>query len=261
MTDEVIHKSESNPKTVTRPLSSEIGNNGIVTSSRFISDLRKDDLCTFDRRVVTYSNMMYDDAVSRSVGVTNEQVLAALYGGEVKPQKSNISKAASDFLNYTIRNMLHGSWLESSNNACTDLINGVALQNIVVQKARYGPYKGSKVLKTLMPYSPKSIYGWVWDKENRYLKGFVQKPMVIKQREPNLKRYQESIPYDLVSSGGYYQSSKYPFVATEQMLHFRHNPKYGNPEGDSPLNHCYDAWVEKRLVEHFQIVGVSKDFG
>jgi hypothetical protein len=45
------------------------------------------------------------------------------------------------------------------------------------------------------------------------------------------------------------------------MLHFRHNPTNNNPQGDSPLTHVYDAWLEKKLVERYEVVGVSKDLG
>lgn len=255
MAEESIEKSVSTPKTITtRPPTKEIGQPRIVTSSRYIDDMKKADLKRLDTRICLYNNMLYDDAVSRSVGATNEQVLAALHGGEVKPKKSSRSKVAADFLNYCFRNMSYGTWLEVMNSACTDLINGVSLQNIVVEKSKSGKYKGTYTLKTLMPYDPKSIYGWVWDKENRYLKGFVQKPLIRKLRDPNLKDFNGNIDYSSIG-GGVYEDSKYPFIATEQMLHFRHNPKFGNPEGDSPLNHCYDAWVEKKLVEHYEIVG------
>lgn len=257
---EDVEKATSNEKTVTRPITREVGQPHIVTSSRFIQDLKKKDL-RMPRRLCTYSNMMLDDSVSNSVDVTNIQVLSALSKGEFVPKKgSNLSNSAADFLNYCIRNMSFGTWREAMNTAATDLVNGFAIENIVVERAKYGKYKGAFILKKLAPRTPDSVYGWVWDKHNRELKGFVQKPMVEQMREPKLKDFQSSVPFTNIN-GGVLQGSKYPFITTQQMLLFRHDPTFNNPEGNSPLNACYDAWTEKKLVEHFEVVGVSKDFG
>ena len=258
-TPQSIEKAVSDPKTVTRPLGSEKGQPHIVTSSRYIKDQRKADLI-MPKRFCTYQNMLYDDAVSNAVDVTNIQVVNAMNNGEVKPKGSQTSKAAAEFLNYCIRNMGYGTWLEAMNTASTDLINGFALENIVLKKAQFGKYKGSFILDKLSPRDPSSIYGWVWDKHNRELRGAVQQPMWVKQREPKMGDFRNSVPLSDIN-GGFLRDTRYPFISTQQMLHFRHNPTYNNPQGNSPLNHCYDAWVEKKLVEHYEVVGVSKDFG
>ena len=256
---ENIEKAVSTPKTVTRPLTREKGQPHIVTSSRFIIDQAKDDL-KMPKRFCTYQNMMHDDAVANAVDVTNIQVVNALNKGEVKPKDTDRSRIAAEFLNYTIRNMRHGTWMEAMNTASTDLVNGFAILNIVLKKAEFGRYKGSFILDKLSPRDPSSIYGWVWDKNNRELKGAVQQPMLVKQREPKVGDFRNSIPLSSIN-GGFLRDSTYPFISTQQMLHFRHNPTYSNPQGESPLNACYDAWVEKKLIEHYEVVGVSKDFG
>lgn len=258
MTDKV-EKAISSEKTVTRPLTTEKGQPQLVTSSRFIQDLRKDDL-KMPNRFCTYQNMMLDDAVANSVDVTNIQVLSALSKGQFVSKGSRRSQAAADFLNYCIRNMGYGTWMEAMNTATTDLINGFAIENIVVKKAQTGKYKGSYTLHKLGPRDVNSVYGWVWDKNNRELRGMVQKPLKKALREPKLSDYNSHIPLTNIS-GGYMVDSKYPFISTQQMLHFRHNPVNDNPQGNSPLNACYGAWVEKKLVEHYEVVGVSKDFG
>jgi hypothetical protein len=257
---ESLDKAESTPKTVTRPLTNEKGQSGIVTSSRFIQDLKKDDL-KLPRRFCTYENMMLDDAVGNSVDTTNIQVVAALNGGQVVAKDSNLSKQMAKFLNYCIRNMGYGTWMEAMNNAATDLTYGFAIENIVLEKAKYGEYKGAYTLKKLAPRDPKSLYGWVWDKHNRDLKGFVQKPNLVQAREKGYSDFSSNIPLTDISGSSYLDNNKYPFISTQQMLHFRHNPTFNNPQGNSPLNMCYDALTEKKLVEHYEVVGVSKDFG
>ena len=256
---EEINKAENSVKPITsRPPTKEIGNMGIVTGSRFIQDLKRKEL-RMENRVCTFSQMMEDDAVANSVDVTNIQVISALNEGQFVPRsKSSRSKAAAEFLNYCIRNMRVGTWLEAMNSAATDLTYGFSIQNIVVRRETQGRYKGFLVLDKLSPRHQSSVYGWVFNKNNTELRGVVQKPMLEKMREPTMKQYQQSISYDDISSG-YYHSSKYPFISTEQMLLFRHNPTDFNPQGNSPLVACYDPWVEKKLIEHYEVVGVSKD--
>jgi hypothetical protein len=88
--------------------------------------------------------------------------------------------------------------------------------------------------------------------------GFVQKPNVVQLREPTLGEFNGGL--DVLSSTSNFRDS-YPFIKKEQMLLFRQNPIDNNPQGDSPLMHCYDAWLEKKLVEKYEVVGVSKDLG
>jgi len=258
--DEALNKSESTSKTVTRPLTQEKGRSGIVTSSRFIQDLRKDDL-RMPKRLFTYDNMMLDDAVANSVDVTNIMAVSSLSGGKFTSKKgSERSKVAADFLNYCIRNMSYGTWMEAMNDACTDLKNGFAIQNLVVKKSTQGKYKGSYILDKLSPRDAKTIYGWVWNKGNTELRGVVQKPTAVQMREPRLSDFGGNLPFSSIHAGILIDSN-YPFISVQQMLHYRHNPTLNNPQGNSPLNSCYDAWIEKKLVEHYEIVGVSKDFG
>jgi hypothetical protein len=253
-----IKKSESVGQVVTRPLGREKGQPRIITSSKFIQDIRKKDL-VMPTRLCTFDTMANDDAVFNSIDITNLLVLTALTNGEFKPKKGQASKIAADFLNYCIRNMSAGTWMEAVNNACTDLRYGFSFLNIVTEIRNYGKYAGSKVLKKLAPRDQKSVYGWVWDKDLREFRGFVQKPMLRQLREPTIKEFEAGLFIGGITNG--FLLPRYPFLSTQQLLHFRQNPTNNNPQGDSPLIHCYDAWMEKKLVERYEIVGVSKDFG
>ncbi len=256
--DVAVQKSESTSTVVTRPFT-EKGQPQILTSQRFIQDQRKVDL-VMPKRFSTFDKMAEDDAVANSIDVTNILVSTAMHGGEfVSKSGTNSSKIAADFLNYAIRNIGMGTWLESINNSVTDLQYGFSIQNIVTEVRTTGQFAGTKVLKKLSPRDQKSIYGWVWDKNLRDLKGFVQKPNRVQLREPKMREFQQGILMSSISNGSLKQN--YPFISTQQMLHFRHNPTNNNPQGDSPLTHIYDAWLEKKLVERYEVVGVSKDLG
>jgi len=256
-----VEKAETtNRKAVVRPpTNSEKGQPRIVTSSRFIQDTKKTELA-MPRRLCVFDDMMLDDAVFNSVDVTNLLVVMALANGKFKagPSNSSLSKAVSDFMNYNIRNMSYGTWLEAMNNASTDLTYGFSLQNIVTEKRMTGKYKGFRVLKKLSPRDQKSVYGWVWDKHCRELQGFVQKPNLVKNRNTKLGSFNSGLDVLSLTSDN---RANYPYLKSSQLLHFRHNPINNNPQGDSPLLHCYDSWLEKKLVEKYEVVGVSKDLG
>jgi len=257
---EDINKAEtSGNKTVVRPITNrEKGQPRVVTSGRLIQDTRRTEL-TMPRRLCTFDSMMADDAVFNSVDVTNLPVLMALAGGKfVSNNGSAISEEVAKFLNYNIRNLSSGTWLQAINNLNTDIIYGFSLLNIVTEKRNSGPYKGFRVLKKLAPRDQKSVYGWVWDKEFREVIGFVQKPNLKKNRNPKMTDFAQGLTsLDTAAL----QQSNYPFIKSEQLLHSVYNPTNNNPQGDSPLMHCYDAWLEKKLVEKYEVVGVSKDLG
>jgi hypothetical protein len=253
-----VEKAESTSTVVTRPFT-EKGQPQILTSTRFIQDQRKVDL-VMPKRLCTFDKMAEDDAVANSIDVTNILVTTAMKNGEfISPSGSASSKIAADFLNYAIRNLTSGTWLESMNNATTDLQYGFSLQNIVVETRKTGQFAGAKVLKKLSPRDQKSIHGWVWDKNLRDLKGFVQKPNRVQLREPKAAEFENGILLSSISNGTL--RPRYPFISTQQTLHFKHNPTNNSPQGDSPLTHIYDAWLEKKLVERYEVVGVSKDLG
>ena len=167
MTEEVNKTETSGARSVVRPPTArEVGQPRIVTSSRFIQT-SEDERHRCQGGCVSL-NQMYqeDDAVFVGVDRTNEKVLKAMYTGKFIPGPSNsrASQEAAEFLNYNIRNMSFGSWLEAMTNANTDTIYGWSFMNIVTEVRRNGPYAGKRVLKKLAPRSQKSLYGWVWDR-------------------------------------------------------------------------------------------------
>lgn len=253
-----ISKAESTKNTVPKTtLRREVGQPRIVTSSKYIDDQRQTDL-KMPTRLITFDNMYQDDAVYNSVDVTNLLVTTALYGGKFQPgpSKSNKSKIAADFLNYCIRNMSYGTYLGFLQNAVTDLKYGFSFQNIVIEKRNYGPYKGSWCLRKLAPRDQKSIYGFVFNKDQTEFVGIVQKPRITQTRQFKNVGWKDGL--HLLSTGKVYECD-YPFIRKEQLLHFTYNSTNNNPQGDSPLAHCYTAWIEKKTIETLELNGATKD--
>lgn len=242
-------------------LPKEVGQPYIVNGFGLIKQQKKQELhpanipCTFNE-------MLNDADVADAIDSILVKTLPALEKGKIKHKSgSKKSKDTADFLNYAIRNISQGSWLEAMQNATSCLIHGYSLLNPVLEVRNKGQYKGKVVIKKLAPRTQSSVYGWAWDKKGRDLKGVVQKPMKIAQREKTLGDYKAGkISYSDVTNG-FYKDSKYTFIPSSRLLHFRFNPSDNNPQGYSPLFYCYDAYSEKKLIEQYEIIGASKDLG
>jgi len=263
MSDNVeIEKSESvNPKTGISGLLTEVGQPYIIDGVRYIKDQKKEEL-NYPRAFCTFKEMYNTEpAIRVSVDYTNNLRLDALDKGSFKSKGSKVSDAAAKFLNYAIRNMSFGTWREAMSSGNTDLVYGFSLLNVVLERRDYGKYKGSVVIKKLAPRTQSSVYGWVFDKNNRDLKGVVQKPLKIKNRETTKADFVNSgISYnDIDFNNNIHRATKYTYIDSSRLLHFRFNPVDGNPQGSSPLVPCWSPYAEKKLIEKYEIRGISKD--
>ena len=236
------------------PLTQEKGQPRIVTMSRFIEDSKKKELA-MPTRLHTFDAMLRDDAVYKGVDITNLLVVKALYRGKWKAGKSTKSKQAAKFLDYCIRNMTYGTWLDACLDMTTALKYGFSSLNIVVEKRTRGEWKNSWVLKKLSPRDQKSVYGWLWNDTMTEWVGLVQKPSIVSHGKVNVG-FDDGLRLLSVPR---LQEQNYVVIPASQLLHIAYNSTVNNPQGDSPLMHCYDAWFEKKLVENFEISGVSKD--
>lgn len=257
MTD--IEKAESTTRTVVPSSSArELGQPRIVTSSNYIADTRKSDLA-MPKRLCTFDNMYCDDAVSTSIDVTNLHVLNGLYNGKFVGKGSRQSQIAADFLNYCIRNLSYGTWLEACQNAVTDLQYGFSDLEIVTERKGVGEYANAVTLRKLAPRDQKSVYGWLFNKNNTEFMGLVQKPPIRNARG----RFTETRFNDGISELAIpkLQESNYPILRRNKLLHFAFNKTNENPQGRPPLMQCYSAWMEKKLIEKYEVVGISKDLG
>lgn len=256
-----IEKAESSSKksVTTAKLKTEAGQPRLINSAYFVNQTKRKDL-QMPQSLYTYDCMAEDDAVYSSIDLTNLHVVTALYNGQFEGKRgSKKSKVAAEVLNYLIRNMSYGTWLDTCNNAVTDLQYGFSLLNIVLEKRNYGQYKGAMCIKKLAPRDQKTVYAWLFDENYREVLGFVQRPN-IKNTNAQLSDFNlQGITLPNITGNLYDQ--KFPVLRNEQLLHFKYNATNNNPQGDTPLNHCYKAWKEKTMIEQFEIIGVTKGLG
>ncbi len=227
-------------------------------SLSLIQDLKKSEL-RMPARLCTFDEMCQDDAVSQPLEVTQILSLLSINNGKFVPGESNSkeSREAADFLNYCIHNMTHGTWLDFCTNVVTYLKYGFSLFNICLERRKYGEYAGSLVIKKLSPRSQHSVHGWMFDENGRELQGVVQKPMGI-STSLTPSKYGGVV---LSSSVPKLRSDGYIPIANKNLLRFTHKGTNNNPQGESPLVACYEAWAEKSIIQQYEVIGVSKDLG
>lgn len=253
-----IHKASSNSETKT-PNYTEKGQPGIGGLYRFIQDLTRTEL-QMPQRFCTVDQMCQDSAVSNSIRFRTDLLVQAMNEGVTQSTGTPASDIAAKFLEHNLRNMSVGSWLQAMRDAATYLKYGFSPLNIVMEKRTYGKYKGSVCLKKLAPRSQKALYGWVWDDNYRELKGFVMKPMVKSLRSSSLGSYGTNITTGQLTNG-YYKDQNYPFFKTNEFLLFSYNSTLNNPQGELLAASCFESYLEKKIIEQYELSGIAKDLG
>lgn len=252
-----VTKAESHEGLVV-PTQRERGQPRIVTSSRFINDVKKRELSDIPQRLCAFETMCLDADVHSALQANLRPVRRALAGGKFVSTGTRASDDYAEFLNYNIRNMTYGTWLEAIRDMTTATKCGWSDLNIVTERRNYGPYRDKRVLRKLSPRDQNSVYGWLWNDDFTEWKGFVQRPSYEQRRgaASSGNRFENGL--NLLAAPKYIKQG-YPVIRDTQVLHTAYNGTNRNPQGDSPLLHCYDDWFEKRLITNFEVAGISKD--
>ena len=244
------------------PISREIGQPGLALSRGFFNDLQVRELDPQNIHT-TIDEMVLDPDVKHPLRMTQVQLNLCMAKGHFVPAKTRKGRLIAEYANYLLHNMKGQSWLEACRNFNSDVERGYSLSEIVVRKADSGPYKGSWVLSHLGPRSQRSVYAWIWDKDERYVTHMVQKPL---RENKYIGRPPEGVSYlgNVVGSSSITSShitANYPIISMDKLLHFRYDAVDNNPQGRTPLLSCYNPWREKVIINKYQVIGITRDFG
>ena len=225
-----------------------------LTANAYVNSCRKEELKAPALWTLA-DTMMEDSAIRQCVDMNAHPVIEAIANGKFVGKKSKKSTKVANALNYAIRNMDSGTWREFAENLVTDQLYGFSLLNIVSKVISEGDYKGLAGFSKLSPRSPHNLKGWIYDKNKVEVIGSILKPMSIQG-----DGYLGMITSTSISSYTYYEQ-KYPIMWKKQMVLSSFNKTFNNPEGNPSILAAYAPWKEKLLVQQYEIVGVSKDFG
>lgn len=254
--DKIVHKALSSIR------GGEVGQPRLDKRATFITDYNTKEL-EFPKLPYTIDQMMMDSAVSQPVNVSCAFRTNSLVHGTYEPQRNtSAAKALAEYANYAIRFMPNQNWFQACQNMNTDIKTGFSLGEIVTYTATKGPYKGNLLISHIGPRSPKSVYGWVWDKYERQVTHLIQKPLKnadfkLKDNRANYLGY----TVGLTTYRSLENKNKYPLIPVNKLLHIKYNETDNSPQGNSPFFSVYNHWREKRLIEEYQVIGITRDFG
>lgn len=253
-----IHKAAGPKKSA--PTLTESGQPGIFNVSAFVQEVAKDEL-KMPQRLCTIDQMCQDASVSNSLNYRTLLAVEGMCSGQVKSTGTSAGDVAAEFIKYNFENFGVGTFRKAMNDAATFIKYGFAFQNIVMEKRSYGKYKNSRCIRKLAPRSQKSLYGWVWDDNYRELKGFVQKPLKKKNQLSTNGSFSSTGVQLADISSGYYQSADYPYIPVKDALIYTYNGTNNNPQGEPPALGVFESYLEKKIVEQYELSGLSKDLG
>ena len=246
------------------PRGGEIGQPGFTLSSSFV-ETQKEKALAVPKNYDTYKEMVDSDScVDQALTATQTLLFLALYRGRYEESEygTSTSKLLAEYMNHNILAASQTHWAEACQGFVTHTQDGLSLNEIVAKTATRGPYKGNLELIKLAHRLPSSIYAWVWDEDVRNPLKVVQKPStkiksLIRNRQTSSYKgnITDVLQYQEI------QQNEYPVISLQKMIHMRFNPKGSDPNGRSPLVSCYGAWREKQIINKYQIIGVTRDFG
>lgn len=247
------------------PYGAEVGQPGFITASGWVKDQREAALSP-PHRWTTYRDMANDSCVGEGLSATQTLIFLALYGGrwQASEEGTALSKKYAEVLNHNFLNMEHTSWADACQGFVTHVQDGLSLNEVVAEKAKTGPYAGSYQLSKIGHRLADSIYGFIWDSKERDVQKVVHHPLRVLTQLKTAKRsssYLESITNILQFQDPKSVFYNYPVVDIRKMVHMRYKPEGSNPLGRSPMNQAWAAWQQKIVIDQYQLIGITRDFG
>lgn len=223
----------------------EIGTTGLKISNGIVLEEPRVEL-RWPRNLITYREMSFDVTIASALQLF--QLLITRIKWDIVPfdKKTAADVKKAEFLKSCMGDMEH-SWMFLIRDITSMFIYGFAVIEKVYRK-RYTA-DGSKYndgyigIKSLPIRSQDTIYRWLYTSDGRRLIG-VEQRLLHTNNDFNYVQY--------------YPTGRIPIPRTKFML-FRTDTSRDNPEGNSPLKGCYDAWKYKKTIEQSEAIGIVRN--
>ena len=224
---------------------SEIGTTGLKVSNGIVLEEPRVEL-RWPRNLITYREMSFDVTIASALSLF--QLLITRVPWTVAPyDKENpddVKKA--NFLKSCMDDM-EESWKFFVRDITSMFIYGFAVVEKIYR--RRDKESGSKYndgligLKNLPIRSQDTIYRWLYSSDGRTLLG-VEQRLLHTNNDFNYVQF--------------YPTGRIP-IPRNKFLLFRTDTSRNNPEGNSPLKGCYDAWKYKKTIEQSEAIGIVRN--
>lgn len=230
-----------------------LGEMGVVGlkqyGGRIAEEARKE--LRFPQACKTFRTMAQDATIAAALSLFEMMVSRVEWKVDMGADPDAAMKARGEFLEQCMHDMDH-TWRSFIQEVTSAFTYGFSIHEKVYRRRVEGSgskYNDNKVGIWKLPVrSQDTIYKWLYSPDGRDLIGVQQNISAIQgggDRYINLA--------DVTNGTGFIN------IPRKKFLHFRVDAKRDNPEGNSPLRACYNAWKYRTLIEEQEAVGVSRD--
>lgn len=207
----------------------------------------------------TFKKMAMDATIAPALEFVEGKIAEATWKVKipkgVSKERETLLKAQAQFIRECMDDMDH-SWTAGIKNAATFNRYGFSLLEIVFRyrNKKYGSkFDDGKVgLGGLPPRSQGTVQEWLWENNNRTLRGINQR--VILPGNTKLEAGGWTF-VNMVTDG----QMGVKFIPYKKLLHFRHNAQNDSPSGTSPLVGAWQPWKLKAAYLESEAIGVAQD--
>lgn len=237
--------SQGNDSTIPRLKLGQSSYNGLWTLGGNIFEECSHEL-RWPQAMHTYKKMAKDGTIAPALNLVEMAIARVPWSVKIPEGYESELADKAKFLKQCMDDMEH-TWGQFIRQVVTFNRYGFAAHEKVYRK-RY-KRNGSKYddglvgIAALPIIAQDTVSSWDWENRGRKLSGLWQ--YVV---EPTGKEQVQ------VNSQG-----KDEFIPRKKFMLFRNNPLKDNPEGESPLKACWEAWKYKTSLQEFEGIGVSQD--
>lgn len=223
----------------------EMGAVGLRQHSGNIGEENRPEL-RFPQACRTFRTMSQDATIKAAISLVEMMISRVEWTVDLGIEPDTAMKARGAFLEEVMHDMEH-SFEDFIREVTSMYTYGFCVNEKVYRRRTYdagSSYNDNKIgIKKLPVRSQDTISRWVFSDDGRDLVGL----------EQSLAGIQNGDRYVNISGSGIIQ------IPRKKFMLFRVDAKRDNPEGNSPLRGCYNAWLFRRQIEEQEAIGITRD--
>lgn len=223
----------------------EIGTVGLKQYGGHIAEENRREL-RFPEACKTFRTMSQDATIKSAISLVEMMIARVDWTIDLGIEPDATMKARGEFLESVINDMEH-SFADFIREVTSMYTYGFSVHEKVYRRRTFetgSSYNDNKVgIRKLPVRSQDTISRWVYSDDGRELVGL----------EQSLAGVQNGDRYVNLSHDGIIQ------IPRKKFMLFRVDAKRDNPEGNSPLRGCYNAWLFRRQIEEQEAIGITRD--
>src|SRR5437870_1230258 len=223
----------------------EMGAIGLKQYSGNIAQENRREL-RFPEACHTFRTMSQDATIKAAISLVEMMISRVDWTVDLGVEPDAAMKARGAFLEEVMHDMDH-SFEDFIREVTSMYTYGFCVNEKVYRRRTYdagSSYNDNKIgIKKLPVRSQDTISRWVFSDDGRDLMGL----------EQSLAGIQNGDRYVNISGNGIIQ------IPRKKFMLFRVDAKRDNPEGNSPLRGCYNAWLFRRQIEEQEAIGITRD--